>query len=138
MNTGLHYQLIADGLLILHALFIGFVVLGFFIILVGIIKKSRWVRSLWFRCTHLLAIVIVVIQAWLGIICPLTTWEMQFREKAGDMTYAGSFIQHWLHQIIFYEAESWVFTLAYTVFGIAVLASWVFYPPAFRKNTGSK
>ncbi|MEX2352828.1 MAG: DUF2784 domain-containing protein, partial [Gammaproteobacteria bacterium] len=119
MNNGLQYQLVADGLLILHALFICFVVLGFFVILAGILKKSRWVKNPWLRCAHLAAIGVVVIQAWLGVICPLTTWEMSFREKAGDMTYAGSFIQHWLHRIIFYEAEPWVFTLAYTVFGVA-------------------
>ena len=60
---------------------------------------------------------------------PLTTWEMQFRERAGQFTYSGSFIEHWLHRLIFYEAEAWVFILAYTVFGIAVIATWIGYPP---------
>ena len=34
--------------------------------------------------------------AWIGMICPLTTWEMALRAKAGDATYSGSFIAHWL------------------------------------------
>ena len=33
-------------------------------------------RHLWFRLAHLTAIAVVVLQAWFGVICPLTTLEM--------------------------------------------------------------
>jgi hypothetical protein len=78
---------------------------------------------------HLIAIGVVVLQSWLGIICPLTTWEMALREKAGDAVYAGTFVSHWLETILYYSAPAWVFVLCYTVFGLLVLASWFWVRP---------
>ena len=122
--------LAADGLLIIHALFIAFVVFGLVFIIAGVVRGWRWVRNPWFRFIHLGAIGIVVMQAWLNIICPLTIWENNLREKAGEATYAGSFIQHWLHKLIFYQAEAWVFTLCYTIFGALVVLAWYLAPPS--------
>jgi hypothetical protein len=132
MHEQLIYQLAADGLLILHALIVAFVVVGLLLIILGLLRNWQWPTRPWFRSLHLLAIVIVALQAWLGVICPLTSWEMALREKAGGIVYAGSFIEYWLHRLIFFEAEPWVFTLAYTLFGLAVLAAWLYYPPRFR------
>jgi polyferredoxin len=128
------YHHLADALLLIHALFIAFVVFGLILITLGMLMKWQWTRNLWFRLTHMLAIGIVVIQAWLGIICPLTTWENSLREKAGDLTYAQSFIEYWLHKLIFYQAEPWVFTLAYSVFGLMVIASWYWFPPICNRS----
>jgi polyferredoxin len=81
-----------------------------------------------------LAIGIVVAQAWLGVLCPLTTLEMALRERAGDAVYPGSFIAHWLEALLYYEAPAWVFTACYTVFGFLVVASWyVIRPRSFSK-----
>ena len=126
--------LAADALLIIHALFIGFVVFGLVFIIAGLVRGWRWVRNPWFRFIHLGAIGIVVIQSWLNIICPLTIWENNLREKAGAATYAGSFIQHWLHKMIFYQAEAWVFTSSYSIFGALVLLAWLLAPPHFLKK----
>jgi hypothetical protein len=63
------------------------------------------------------------------MICPLTEWESRSRLAAGGSAYSSSFIQHWLHQILFYDFEAWVFTVVYTVFGILVVASWLLVPP---------
>ena len=49
--------------------------------------------------------------------------------KAGEAGYEGSFIQHWLQSILYYSAPDWVFSLAYTVFGALVLASWFVVRP---------
>ena len=129
MNEQQLYRHLADAILLMHSLFIAFFVFGLVLITLGMLMKWQWSRNLWFRLTHLLAVAIVVVQAWLGIICPLTTWENSLREKAGDFTYAQSFIEHWLHKLIFYQAEPWVFTLAYSVFGLLVIASWYWSPP---------
>ncbi len=131
MSRQLAYQIMADFLLFAHALYIAFVVFGLMLIFLGLLLRWSWVRKLWFRLAHLLAIAIVVIQAWLGVICPLTIWENQFRMKAGDFIYSGSFISFWLHKLIFYQAEEWVFTVIYTAFGVLVLATWVVCPPRF-------
>ena len=48
---------------------------------------------------------------------------------AGQTAYAGDFLGYWAHQLIFYEAEPWVFTVIYILFGLAVLAAFVLAPP---------
>lgn len=116
--------ILADTILVVHVLFVAFVVLGLLAIYVGYFLKWRWVRNNVFRVIHLGAIGYVVGQAWLGEICPLTTWEMALREQAGAVTYSGSFIQHWLQGLLYYSAPEWVFIALYTVFGGLVLASW--------------
>ena len=129
MEAEFLYLLAADLLLLLHTLFVGFVVLGWLLIFVGKALSWAWVRNFWFRLAHLAAIAIVVIQAWLGIICPLTTWEMALRAKGSDAVYAGSFISHWLDALLYYQAPEWVFVVVYTAFGALVLASWVWVRP---------
>jgi Protein of Unknown function (DUF2784) len=89
----------------------------------------RWVNRMWFRSVHLLAILVVVIQAWLGELCPLTTLESWLRVQAGSSAYERSFIEHWLQRLIFYEAPFWVFTAAYTAFAVLVGLVWWRYPP---------
>ena len=126
--------LLADALLLIHVLFVGFVVLGLVAIYLGFFLHWRWVRNRWFRILHLMAIVIVVLQSWLGLICPLTIWEMALREKASAAVYAGSFIQYWLHQLLYWQAPDWVFIVVYTVFGALVLASWFIVRPDARTN----
>lgn len=123
------YALLADLILIAHALFIVFVVVGFGLILWGGIRGWPWTRNYLFRLIHLLAIGIVVMQAWCEKVCPLTLWENSFREAAGGNSYAATFMQHWLHKLIFYDFPPWVFTVAYTLFGICVLATWILWPP---------
>jgi hypothetical protein len=128
----------ADLLLLVHTLFVAFVVLGLLLILAGKPLGWSWVRNPWLRAAHLAGIAIVVLQAWLGIVCPLTTWEMALRAKAGDAVYAGSFVAHWLEALLYYQAPPWVFTAAYTIFGALVVLSWVWVRPRpFRRNTSA-
>ena len=123
------YRVLADIILVVHFLFILFVVAGLLLIVLGLIRKWRWVRNFWFRLAHLISIGIVVAQAWSGIVCPLTIWENDLRRMGTGITYEGSFIQYWLHKVIFFQADMWVFTLVYSIFGLLVLATWVFGKP---------
>lgn len=123
------YLLAADLILATHFLFVVFVVFGLVLILVGKTRNWRWVRNPWFRLTHLAAIGVVVLQSWLGAICPLTIWEMALRERAGETVYAGSFIAHWLGTLLYYRFPDWVFVLCYTAFGALVLVSWYWVRP---------
>lgn len=123
-NGNMFYVYAADALLFLHVLFVAFVVLGLAAILIGKFRGWSWIRNAWFRLAHLVAIGVVVLQSWFGMICPLTTWEMALRQRAGDTVYAGTFISHWLDAILYYQAPAWVFAVCYTVFGALVLVSW--------------
>jgi len=133
MLTDMHL-LLADIILATHALFVAFVVLGLVAVLLGNYSRWGWVRNWWFRLAHLAAIGIVIAESWLGMVCPLTEWENLSREAAGGSTYSSSFIQHWLHEILFYDFEPWVFAVAYTAFGILVLAAWLLVPPERMRN----
>jgi len=123
------YALAADLLLLGHFLLALFVVLGLVLVFVGKFRSWAWVRNPWIRTAHLLAVTVVVAQSWLGVVCPLTRWEMALRVKAGEAAYQGAFMAHWLHLILYYQAPSWVFVVAYTAFGALVLYSWLFVRP---------
>ncbi|MDH3585650.1 MAG: DUF2784 domain-containing protein [Gammaproteobacteria bacterium] len=127
------YLLAADAVLFLHVVFVVFVVVGLVLILLGRLLSWAWVRNWWFRVTHLGAIGIVVLQSWLGVICPLTKLEMLLRSKADDATYAGSFVSHWLEAILYYRAPAWVFAACYTAFAAIVVLSWVWVRPHRRR-----
>jgi len=68
-------------------------------------------------------------------VCPLTTLEMALRLRAGSGVYEGSFIQHWLQRLLYYEAPGWVFALAYTLFGLLVVIAWWYFPPTLRRRS---
>jgi uncharacterized protein DUF2784 len=136
LNTS--YRLAADLVLYLHVAFVVFVILGLLLILIGNFAGWAWIRNGWFRLAHLAAIGVVVLQSWLGKICPLTTLEMWLRVQAGDAVYPGAFVAHWLQRILYYDLPAWVFALAYTVFALLVLASWIWIRPRpIRNNKGA-
>jgi len=129
MESGSQYLIAADLLLFGHVLFVAFVVLGLALILVGKPCGWGWVRNPWFRFAHLAAIGVVTLQSWLGLVCPLTTWEMALRERADEAVYSGSFVSHWLESLLYFQAPAWVFAVCYTAFAAVVVASWFWVRP---------
>ncbi len=128
------YRLLADAVLLLHFAVVVFVVGGLAIVLAGNMRHWRWVNSPLFRVAHLAAVGVVVVQAWLGELCPLTVLESWLREQAGEAVYTASFIEHWVQHVLYYEAPFWVFTLVYSVFGLLVAAAWRYFPPTKRAH----
>jgi polyferredoxin len=125
-------RILADLTVILHFAYVMFVLLGLLLTLLGWVLNWGWVRNRWFRGIHLSMILIVVIEAWIGLTCPLTTWEQELRSAGGQETYQGDFIANWAHDALFFQAEPWVFTVCYTLFGGLVLATLVFVPPRWK------
>ncbi len=126
------FPLLADAVLALHFAIVAFVVGGLVLIIIGNLAHWRWVNALWFRLAHLAAIAVVAAEAWLGITCPLTTLEGWLRAKSGVTTGLAqneSFVGYWLHRLLFYSAPPWMFVLAYSVFGLLVVAVWFRFPP---------
>jgi hypothetical protein len=78
------------------------------------------VRNFRFRVAHLAASLFVMAESLFGMACPLTEWE-DFLRKAGSG--GASFMQRWIGRLIFYDLPEWVFTLAYVLFSLAVLAT---------------
>jgi len=129
LNGNLPYQLMADVVLSLHVALVIFIVGGLVLIIVGNLVAWRWVNILWLRVAHLVAIGIVVAESLVKVVCPLTSLEMWLRMRARETTYTGSFIEHWLQRILYYEAPAWVFTAAYSLFALLVVATWWYFPP---------
>lgn len=123
------YRMLADLVLVLHAGVVLFVVGGLVFVLVGNALGCRWANAFWFRVAHLLAIVVVALQAWAGVVCPLTTLESWLRVQGGLTGYTVSYIEYWVQRLLFYTAPSWVFTLIYSAFGAMVAATWWYFPP---------
>ena len=76
-------QHLADIVLVTHVLFVAFVVVGLLLTVCGGHLGWAWIRNIWFRGAHLAAIGFVVLQTWLGMVCPLTTLEMRLRVQTG-------------------------------------------------------
>ena len=134
MASALFYRLCADAIVVIHFGIVAFIILGLILTIIGIFCRWGWVRNIWFRGIHLVAILFIVAQTWLGEICPLTIWENHFLALAGEETYPGDFIAKCLHDTMFYTAPAWVFTLSYSLFGLAVLLTFIFAPPRLRKS----
>jgi Protein of Unknown function (DUF2784) len=130
------YQLLADTVLFIHVGIVFFVVAGLPLTVLGNILRWHWVNNWYFRVAHLAAITVVVVQAWFGQYCALTTLENWLRVQAGATGYSKSFVEHWLERLIFVEAPFWVFMLVYTIFAALVAVTWWRYPP--RKGSKDK
>ena len=126
------YSFLADLVVTLHAFYVGFVVLGLLLIVVGWALRWSWVRNPWFRTIHLLAIVVVGLEAICGMDCPLTVWEERLRFLAGQEVSNTSFIGRMFHQLIFYDAEPWILDLGHVLFAVLVIAVFVAAPPRLR------
>ncbi|MDG3007063.1 DUF2784 domain-containing protein [Paludisphaera mucosa] len=123
---------LANLIAVVHFAWVAFLLLGLVAILLGIAFRWRWVRNRWFRVIHLAMIAIVVGESLAGVPCPLTVWEHRLRVDAGQTAFDGDFIAHWVHRLMFFQAEPWVFTVGYVTFGLAVLGVWIFAPPRWR------
>lgn len=128
------YGVLADITVVIHAVFVLFVVIGQLFILVGWLRAWRWVRGVCFRTLHLAAIVVVVGEAWLGVVCPLTRLEYHWRRLAGEGGEQMSFVGRAVRAVLFYDAPSWVFTSVYTVFALLVVVSFVGYAPFWQRS----
>ena len=131
-------DVIADVILLLHGFIVIFVVVGLLLTLVGGLRQWSWIRNRLFRLLQLAIVLVVLIQSLRGRYCPLTYWEMDLRRVAGQHAYDSSFIEHWVSNLIYYDAPAWVFTLGYSVFFLVLLLTWWLFPPRFTSSGSSK
>jgi hypothetical protein len=117
--------LLADCVLVVHLLFVLFVVGGMAAIWGGAAAGWRWIRGRPFRVAHLAATTFVAAESLLGVMCPLTVWEDALRGAPAPR----SFMARWLHRILYYDFPGWAFTVAYVAFALAVALTWRWIPP---------
>ena len=126
------YALLADLIVAIHIAYVVYVVGGLVAILIGAWRGRKWIRNPWFRVTHLLAILIVVMETFLKLNCPLTTWEDQARAAAQQPADGSAFMDRLLSFILIGTAPRWLINGAYLVFGIAIVATFFLAPPRWQ------
>lgn len=85
------YRLGADAVLVIHLLFIVFVLFGGLLVL-----RWRWLVSL-----HVPAMIWGAVVEFFHLYCPLTPLENAWRAKAGGQGYDAGFIEHYLILLIY-------------------------------------
>jgi hypothetical protein len=80
------YSLLADLVLIVHLVFVAFVIFGGFAAL-------RWPRVAW---VHIPVAIYGALVEFIGFICPLTPLEVSLRQRGGEAGYQGGFIEHYI------------------------------------------
>ena len=114
-------RVLADGVVVLHALFVVFVVAGGALV----VWRPR------FAYVHLPA---ALWGAWIeiaGTTCPLTPLENQWRRAAGDAGYQGSFVEHYIIPVLYPEGLTPRMQVAFGIVVIAINAA--LYGLAWRR-----
>ena len=103
------YRLLADGVVVFHALFIVFSVLG------GVLAL-RWPKVVFL---HLPAAAWgVIVQVIQGGVCPLTPLENFLRERGQEPGIGPSFVDHYITSLIYVSDPPW---WLHNALGIGVL-----------------
>ncbi|MBU0518629.1 DUF2784 domain-containing protein [bacterium] len=84
-------SILADLLLVIHFLFILFIIFGGLLV---------WKRS-WIALLHIPAVLWGGYIDISGGICPLTPLEVQYRIASGQEGYAVSFLEHYLEPVVY-------------------------------------
>lgn len=85
------FRVLADATVVLHLLFVAFVVCGGVLVL-------RWPRIAW---AHLPAAAWGAWVEFAGWICPLTPLEIWLRRRGGEAAYSSSFVEQYLLPVLY-------------------------------------
>lgn len=124
------YTFLADLILLIHFGYVAFVALGLLATWIGYFLRRRWAQNFYFRAAYLACMAIVVAESAFGIECPLTTWENDLRVEAGGASYQESFMEDWIHRLMFFDLSAGTFTIIYVVFFAALVLSLIVIPPS--------
>ncbi len=129
------YKIFADAIIVLHFLFILFMLFGFFLTLYGIFFRHKFFDRWLFRSLHLLGIFYVASLSILGKYCPLTLLENQLRLRyEASLVYSGSFIAHYLEKLVYPDVNPLVIQIPTVFLGIFTIVVFIIRPPEKIKS----
>jgi hypothetical protein len=118
------YRLLADLVLILHAAFVAFVMLGALAVL-------RWPRMAW---VHLPVALWGAGIEFAGGICPLTPLENHWRRLAGEQGYPGGFVEHYVIAVLY--PEGLTRQVQFVLGALVLLVNVTIYAWVLRRRSG--
>jgi hypothetical protein len=119
------YSVLADVTVVLHLLFVVFVVFGGLLVLLR--PRMAWL--------HVPA---AVWGAWIefaGWICPLTPLENWFRERGGRPPYAAGFVEHYIVPVLYPAVLSR--ELQWALGGLVLVVNVVLYAMLLRRRSNT-
>jgi hypothetical protein len=125
MNSLGTYKLLADLVVLVHAAFVLFVVLGGLLV-------ARW-RGL--ARIHLPAAIWAAIVEFFGWVCPLTPLENWLRQKAGESDYGSDFVARYILPTLYPEELTRELQIALGV--LVILINLAIYIWIFRATTNT-
>jgi len=120
------YRLLADAVLLAHAAFVAFVMLGGLLVL-------RWPRIAW---VHLPAAAWGAGIEFAGGICPLTPLENHWRRLAGQQGYEHGFVEQYVVAVLYPEGLTRGTQVLLGLLVVAVNA--ILYLIAWRRKQASR
>ena len=118
------FHTLAVLVLILHLLFIGWVLLGWLL--------TR--RRPWLRWTHILSLIYGIVIETGPWPCPLTLAENYFLERAGIAPYREPFLVHYLEAVVYPDVSPELLTWCAAAVCLFILA---IYVRRFRRRTAA-
>jgi hypothetical protein len=123
------YKILADIIVIVHFVWILFMLIGFIFTLYGFFWKRFFDKWL-FRILHLFGIAYVSLLAILGKYCPLTIWENTLRIKHDStLTYPGSFMIHYVEKLVYPDIDPLIIIIPTTFIAVFTVAVFIIRPP---------
>jgi hypothetical protein len=124
------YRILADIIVVIHFVWILFMLIGFIFTLCGFFWKSFFDRWL-FRTLHLFGIAYVSLLAIMGKYCPLTLWENILRAKYDPaLTYPGSFMIHYAEKLVYPDINPLIIRIPTTFIAVFTVVIFIIKPPA--------
>jgi hypothetical protein len=120
---------LAQLVLAIHLLVIGFNVFGLAATPVGAWLGWNWVRVRWWRLLHLASLAVVAVQAVFGQACFLTIWQSALTGGSRE-----PLIERWINSAIYWPLPIWVFSAAYVLIFAYAVALWRWVPPSPRPS----
>jgi len=133
------YKIFADTIIVVHFLFILFMLFGFLLTLYAVFFREKFFDWWLFRSLHLLGIFYVVSLSILGKYCPLTLLENQLRLRyEAYSVYSGSFIVHYLERLVYPDVNPLVIQIPTVFIAIFTIVMFIVKPPKKIKSIMGK
>jgi len=124
------YKIFADAIIVVHFLFVLFMLLGFLLTVYAIFFRHRFFDWWLFRSLHLLGIFYVASLSILGKYCPLTLLENQLMSRyESSSVYSGSFIIHYLEKLVYPDVNPLTIQIPTIFIAIFTIVAFIVKPP---------